>query len=336
MSSHRREYFVSRLRTGIAHIKVDGLKLKVYTPTVDDSVILSEVYCDTYDKCIEDGFMDDEELIEWMIGAGLWSKGDDDTIKAMESNITKLKKQAYLNRQNPLDVDKIRATLDKTYDILLELRMRKNAHLDKTPEGLASICQARKRMRLCTYLNGELYDFSMVDEDDVLREYQSTILTETTLRELCRNDPWKTVWYFNTDGVQKMFSNEDGRDLSPNQQNMVIWSKMYDSIYESVDCPSESVINDDLLIDGWSIVQREKRESEQAKNEIDSGSKTHQADEVYVVAQNRDEAKKVNMANSKMGSLIKKQRSKQLKGKGIVKAGHFHDEQVQKRNEGRG
>ena len=39
---------------------------------------------------------------------------------------------------------------------------------------------------------------------------------------------------------------------------IVIWSKMYDNVQESIDAPIQSVMEDDDALDGWFIVQNRK------------------------------------------------------------------------------
>ena len=65
-----------------------------------------------------------------------------------------------------------------------------------------------------------------------------------------------------------------------------MWSSLYDNIQESPDCPSNEVINDDDMLDGWMIIQ--KRNREQAKLQKDAenkfgNKKISNADEVFIV-----------------------------------------------------
>ena len=48
---------------------------------------------------------------------------------------------------------------------------------------------------------------------------------------------------------------------------------MYDNIQESMDCPTEDVINDDDMLDGWFIVQNRKREKDKKEKDVDLAEK---------------------------------------------------------------
>ena len=36
MKQHEREYFISRVRTGIYYVDHEDIRLKIYTPSIDD------------------------------------------------------------------------------------------------------------------------------------------------------------------------------------------------------------------------------------------------------------------------------------------------------------
>ena len=61
---------------------------------------------------------------------------------------------------------------------------------------------------------------------------------------------------------------------------------MYDNIQEAAETPSEDVINDDDVLDGWFIVQRKKREVESAQNDFENSTKNERikgAGEVFCI-----------------------------------------------------
>ena len=48
---------------------------------------------------------------------------------------------------------------------------------------------------------------------------------------------------------------------------------MYDNIQESLDYPSEDVVEDDDMLDGWLIIQKQKRDKERAVSELENTTK---------------------------------------------------------------
>ena len=328
MSPHVRDYFVSQIRTGASYISYEDKTIKIFTPTPEESVELNMHYSRILDESIKAGTMTKAESKVFMLERGIWVQEDEDIRSAMEMNLKTLKKEAYNNRKNILAVDAIRKSIDNTRDILYEKTIKLNRYLDRTAEGLAIMSAGKEHIRMCSYSGEDIVDFESVSIDAIYSLYQRTMLREEQLRHLCKTDPWKTIWYLNQSSFQPIFFNKNNRDLSYNQQNMVIWSRMYDSVYESIECPEDYVIDDDILIDGWFIVQKEKRDSEQAKRGIENSRPSHNADEVYVVTKNNEEAKRVNSINSNFGSMIKKQREGQIKKHGEIQQGGLYDVKV--------
>ena len=134
--------------------------------------------------------------------------------------------------------------------------------------------------------SGKLYELSPNELAKVMTVYNQKRLSEIKLRELSRTDPWRTTW-----GVGKkthLFSSP-AIDLSDEQKRLVQWSIMYDNIYENPDCPSDTVIENDYLLDGWLIVKKRERTKDKKREEIEQRiGNNKNAEEVYVVAQKED------------------------------------------------
>ena len=43
------------------------------------------------------------------------------------------------------------------------------------------------------------------------------------------------------------------------QKNILILSRMYDNVQESLDCPADDIMQDDDMLDGWFIHQKNKK-----------------------------------------------------------------------------
>src|SRR5690606_30951918 len=147
----------------------------------------------------------------------------------------------------------------------------------------------------------------------------SLVLSDTECRELARNEPWRSLWFLNDSKAYHIF-NDNGRELTIDQKNILIWSKMYDNIQESPDCPSDDVVDDDDMLDGWFILQKRKREKDRAEAELESSTKSQKiknASEVFVMTSQKD-ADRVERMNDTTASMIKKQRLETIKKQGTV------------------
>jgi len=331
MKQHEREYFVSKIRSGKYYIKYKDIKLTVLTPTIDDLYFIEEKYYNTYNECLFDGIKTDEQVEEWMIQKNLWSLEKDQKIEGIKKDIEKVKVQMYENRFNLNLVTNGKSVLRTGEKQLKDLAGEKAKFFRNSCEGVALGSRVGEYMKRCTFFGSELYDFSTAPVEVLSNLYYSMLVKDSDCRELARTDPWRSVWLMK-DQV-KLFANDD-RELSHDQKNILVWSSMYDNIQESMDCPTEDVINDDDLLDGWFIVQRRKREEEKAKSEVDNMSpNTSRHQELFLPARSRKEADNINNMNSIGGRVVKKQREIVIKNQGRASQLDFKDEKIKLRNQ---
>jgi len=100
--------------------------------------------------------------------------------------------------------------------------------------------------------------------------YNESITDESGIRRVARSGFWRCKWVGSKKnrGVKTLFDREM-YDLTLDQFRLVYWSQVYDSAYESMDCPSDAVIDDDKLFDRWLEDQHSKREQERKKTAFD-------------------------------------------------------------------
>lgn len=330
MKHHDREYFISRIRCGYYTIKENGIILKIYTPTTEDEYEINEVYRDAYEKAMYDDFKTENEMTEWMLEKELWTKEDDDKIEGLKKDLERLKVEIFNARNNETLREKIRMYIRAGEKQLIKQGEKKSAFHMNTCEGIALLEKSIAFLKRCTFLNGQLYDFESIQIDEVLSKYYSMILSDSQIRDLSRNEPWRSIWVLNETNSFHLFNNSN-RNLSIDQRNLLIWSKMYDNVQESLDCPSEDVIEDDDMLDGWFIVQRKKREKERAESEMENtikNDKIKNSSEIYMVAQTQKDAERINNMNDITGKVVKQQRFNVIKSKGETAQIDFQDERL--------
>ena len=91
---------------------------------------------------------------------------------------------------------------------------------------------------------------------------------------------------------------------------------MYDNIAESPDSPSEDVLEDDDMLDGWLLIQRREREKDKKEKSVESvigNQKISGADEVFVAAKSLEDIDRINLLNDMRASIIREQRLGQIK-----------------------
>lgn len=330
MKQHEREYFISRIRSGFYIVKDGDIRLKIVTPTLEQEFELNQVYQETYENASFDQFMTEDEMLIWMRERELWTNEDDKKLDGLKEDIDKLKVEIFNARNNESLRESIRKYIRAGEKQLARHLEKKTAYSGNTCEGIASIEKLYSFLKKCTYLNNELYDFQDLNLEHVLFLFHNLLLSEHKIRDLARNEPWRSLWVINESNKFNLFANYN-RELSSDQKYLLIWSQMYDNVQESLDCPSEDVINDDDMLDGWYIIQKKKREKERSEAEFKDGtsnSKIQNAGEIFMMAGSNKDANRINNMNDTTGKIIKQQRFATIHQKGEASQLDFQDERL--------
>jgi len=328
MEFHQREYFISRIVTGDIRLKIkDGLILVVKNPTLDERYESQEHFQEVYDNAYLGGVLIDEEIEEAMLEQGVWSKQYDLDIKNILSKIENFKVDLYNASFDVKSQGRIRISLDRTKSVLSKLLSTKHSYDSTTCNGIASYSRWSWIIEHCTYKNEKKYDFSDIAISAVLSRYQDETLSDTEIRELAKTDPWRTTWACckKTGGV---LFDIPATCYTDEQKNLILWSSMYDSIAESPDAPSDEIILDDDMLDGWLIIQRRERElhkKQKAAEDIISNEKIANSDEVYIVAKSEEDIDKINELNDPQAKAIKTARQQALLSEERTKQEHLPD-----------
>ena len=329
MKQHEREFFVAMIRTGNTFIKTDDCSLVIKPLTIDQAYEAAEIYSQAYQQAYIDGMMSEAEMDEWMRSNDLWTEEDDEKSEGFKKDLERLKIEIYNARNNETLRDRIRLYLRAGESQFGQHLSKKHVYHQNTAEGYATTEKVAWSIKNSTFLDGELYDFSNHTLAYVVEEWQAAFLVDSQIRELARNEPWKSLWVVKDNTNIKLFNNPSNSELTYNQKNLIIWSQMYDNIQESLDCPSKDVIEDDDMLDGWFIVQSKKREQEKAEQELNEStknSKIKNASEVFVMANSKKDADRINSVNTIHSQVIKKQREGMVKQRGTVNDHDFIDQ----------
>lgn len=327
MKHHEREFFISTIRTGNVYIN----DLIVKPPTVEQSLRASIIYINAYEEAKNEGVMTEDEMLKWMMSEGFWHKQNDIRIEKLQKQADDLKVALFQNFTDKKAIKNLRFALRETELKLSNEYSIKNSFFTNTCESFASLEKNNWLIENTTYLNENLYSFD--DDDDVFRissEVQKSILKESIIRELARTEPWKSNWSIHKTIGTKLFINSDDQELTTNQKSLVIWSKLYDNIYESIDCPQEEIIQDDDCLDGWFIHQNRKREKEKKQKDIDEklGSRVRGSQEVFVMSSSAEEAQNIYDVNSENSRSIIKQRSAEIMKHGEIEHHKLSDQKL--------
>lgn len=332
MKHHEREFFIGMIRSAKTYIEYKDLVLVIKPLTIDQNFESSLVYDRAYKQAMVDGIMTEDDISDWMLNNGLWTNVDDKKTEGFKKDLDKLKIEIFHSRNDKKLREKIRLYIRAGEKQLSNHLKEKNAFYQNTCEAYALSEKISWIIKNTTYLNNKLYDFKTISLSYVIDEWHSSVLSESIIRELAREEPWKSLWSIRENAGVKLFATSEFEEITTNQKHLIIWSQIYDNIQESMECPTEDVIKDDDLLDGWFLIQSQKREKERLEKDFEShnrNEKIKNSEEVYIVARpdDLDSIEKINSMNDNHAKAIKKQRLDVINQKGGFARQHdFVDE----------
>tara|TARA_R100001082_G_scaffold109538_2_gene86960 strand:+ start:893 stop:1927 length:1035 start_codon:yes stop_codon:yes gene_type:complete len=313
MELYEREFFIAKIFMGYVKYKVkDDLYIYMHPPTVNEYIESQEVFMDAYHNAIDEGVMSPEECLSFMIENGIWNGIKEEKLKDVEEEIEKFKLHVYENFFNTERKEQARKKLKQAKHLLSLLNNDKHSYDHITTTGVATYAKNAWIVENCTKLkNGERYKWEEVDVQTAMGVNNQSIIPEATVRELSRTNPWRGYWGLrNQEG--NIF-NKHPLELTFNQQHIISWSKAYENVYESPECPTEDIINDDDAFDGWMIKQRKEREASRGQKIGESLTDKHQgANEIFVFAPTEEDAERVNNLNNPAAKMQKRARTEQI------------------------
>jgi len=328
MDLRLREFLVATIRSGKVHIK--NFNISIRPPELQDVIDSYDAYMEAFEEARSDGLMDSKELEAFMLVTEAWTDIDDEAVKTVEKSIDNNKLELYEKYLNDDFVKKHRKRLRRQEKLLGTLMHKKNIMYMQSAEQYAEMSRLLFIVKKCCIKSAFDIDDNI---DDLIVAYQQNILSDTEIRELCRTEPWRSLWSMAEKSGIRLFINEEP---TINQRNIVLWSRTYDSVHESMDTPPKEVIEDDDFLDGWFVSQRRKREAEankKATEDIVKNEKIKSSENVFIMASNKKEAAAISNSNDKSSLAVKQRRAEQLNKEGRLEHHKFSDKQAEYRKE---
>lgn len=291
-----------RIKDGCCNV----INLIVKEPSVNRVISSISVYREKIKEASRLGIMSDKDAVEKLSSVNLWSEKEQEQIDSIPDKIENLKVQLYLAYKNYKSRDAIRKQLKNIRDELDYLYRKKNILHEQTCEGLAEVIKLRYLVCSETfYENGEAFfeNKEYEDEDNsivssIIFQYIANIFSDEHIRNLSKHDMWRTLW--NVGKSENGVFGKPASQLTKNQKSIINWSRIYDAVHESHECPNKAVLEDNDMLDGWLIYQNRKREKEKAEQSTTKDSKV-KGDEVFLFADNEEDAKRIYDLNDSQG-----------------------------------
>lgn len=324
--------YLSRILSGYYTFIYNNQKYKLVYP--DMSVKYeAEIYAqEIYDNNKFNDWITEEEILDFLISVGLWTYDGDQSLEKIHKDIENTKVELYQTLLNPNKTKFVRrqlANLNNLYNRRYEIRHSFD-HL--TIDGYCLLLKSQYILLNSIYdTNNKLVfnsdssiDFKIIN--DISNTINSNTIDIKTFREIARSDNWRSYWSANR---EKVFDKAT-INWSDEQKTLVVLTKMYDSAYEHMECPSDEVIEDDDMFDGWLILQ--KRENEKSKSKARSDKilkdkKLGNAQEVFLVANSHQEANNIYNLNEDSSRGVIRERQQAIAAGATIKEAELPDVQ---------
>lgn len=245
-------------------------------PSIEERVYLDFIYETELKKALSYRIPTEKEIIDLAKKNGVWTDYEDNYInkfneiieysktKAKEAvstiarkNIEKQIKQAESNRQK----------IQEKYHELL----------NRSAESIAREAQIIYLVsRITKTLDGQFLWANINNSQDqvliwnTVKAYHDVTaqIDLKLIRQIARSSSWRLRWNISKDNCMGLFGRHV-RDLSDIQTSLIYWSQVYDSAYQSMDCPQDDVFQNDEKFDQWLEEQSAKRKTERINKELD-------------------------------------------------------------------
>jgi hypothetical protein len=327
METWERELHTARILSGRTRVRVGDETFTLVPPSPGVRYAAAELYRDVWQECHALGVMTEPELLDLLRRRKIWTAQDEEQHRLLTEKVDDLKVGLFENWTRSHERSRIRHALDIGKRELARLEGVRHGLDHVTCDGVAASARVRFATGCSLLRPGGLpywpddsgWDAPDTHLDDVIEHLVRLRLGEAEVRELCRTDPWRSIWSSRKYAGRGLVD-ADAASLTDEQRYAMMWSGVYDSIRDSPDCPDDGIVDDDDMLDGWMIRQKREREAQRAKKRGDEigNEKIRNADEVYLPADTVADARKVEAMNDAVARTIKSQRLATLRSKGTV------------------
>lgn len=300
------DYYITRILSGYLIFFYNGDRYELQYPSnslrYESHLIYNNIIND--EKYAE--WIREENLNKVLIMLGLWNKDTEKNISKIEKQIENYKVDIYNNFLNKENKEKIRNNLRNMEDSLNRILNTKSEFSSNTLEGYASSIKNEYIISNTLYKNKKLVFNNNENKNNSSYQYFNALVNEInqhiisikTYKAIARHNTWRSIWNCNKNNI----IDRPAMDWTEEQKSLINLTKMYDSIYEHPESPDEKVIEDDDALDGWLILQRRKNAKAKTQQDLDnSNPHLKKAQEVFVIANQKEDIEEVFGLNSPEG-----------------------------------
>lgn len=287
MSQNLLEVWLYRILSGHVKVRVADVTYFLRGATVDEKLEAAEHYEEAFEQGRQCGLFDQATLIKSITDAGVWSAENESQYQTCVEKLPQLKIKYFEMFDNPFWADKSREVLRDTRKLHAKLHGERSSLNHQSLEYYATSVKIkyvvgcsllRSDKKTPVYTGTEFMDAKDSLVDEVIAESSRYKPSEDIIRNIARNEPWRSIWAcrHNENGV---FGSPTSA-LTDEQRYLAVWSRLYDNSYEDPEHPSDAVYADDDAFDGWLLM---KKSGAAKGDDISNNPNISGAGEVFVM-----------------------------------------------------
>ena len=300
MSPEEIEKAISQIAWGGRFIEAkdsEGVKfvLIIKSLSTRQRIFANFIYDEALKEARRDGVLTKFHLYAAYKRKGIWTPQDDEKIEKLQGQIEKLEEiiEHSKGREKKLFSEQVER-LKLSYS---EVRNKRYTLFSTSAESYAEEMKSLGLVFCSVYDDQErrLWDdwneFMYVADDVIVSNILSSlkdidIFSLQQIRKIARSGVWRFRWN-GAKGIGNLFG-KPIVEFDAEQQSLLYWSQVYDSVYESLERPTEDIINDDKALDEWFEDQNRKDKAKEVAEKGDIGkmklsTKMRNAGEIFVV-----------------------------------------------------
>lgn len=309
------DILLSRIVFGSILVRINNHKYIYRKASKEINYKADLLYEETIQDHIYDGWLTLDKTKFVLIENGLWSNQHEHTMKELDKQLEDYKVLLFENFMFSKKKQDYRNKIKNVRKQISNLSTVRHSLDQHTIESYAARVRNEYIIMSCLYNSTntrKVFTKNKKNESDFLNDCANEIAKNIpgidSLKSLVKSEIWKSYW--NASGKTNVFGS-DASDYTDEQRVLINLSRMYDSVYEHPECPSDEIIVDDDALDGWMISQKRKREKEKKTQTLSAKSgKANNASEVFVMASDSQEAQEIFDLNSQNARQTLQERQK--------------------------
>ena len=312
METYEKERIINRIISGTIRIPPYIIR----KPSRDQLYIAGEIFHKVFQNAAKKGLFTEEELLEFMYTNELWTQEDQTNFERIPKDIDDFKLKLFQANFNERDRKTLRGALAEARKLQRKLMEKRHSYSHFSRLGLALSAKSKYILAVSIYKGNKpifsdeaaylVYRGNLIEK--IMNKVNSVKCDDGEYRELARTDPWRSIW-----GSRKCEGQLFGCasvDYTDEQKTICGWSELYDSVYNHPECPSDEIVADDDMLDGFLISEKKKRDERQVKKQGNEAisEEVGKCGQIFIPVSSAKDAEKVDQLNDPRARAIKKQR----------------------------